>query len=564
MCLHPRPVEPVPEETARVAHAAFPRGSTYLRMREELGAVFEDEDFAALFPARGKPALSPWRLALVTVMQFAEGLSDRQAADAVHARIDWKFALSLELEDPGFDASVLCEFRSRLVQGGAQELLFDLLLGRLRERGLLRARGRQRTDSTHVLAAVKDLNRLELVDETVRLALNALAVAAPEWLLERADPGWAARYARPMDEGRLPSGEEKRREEAERIGGDGFALLEGIRGEDTPSWLREVPAVETLRRVWVQNYLRTPRGEVRWRRPEGYGLPSASDRIDSPTDPESRRARKGGPSGIVAARWLGYKVHLTETPDDRMPRIVTHVETHTAPTPDRRAIPAVYEALEATGLLPDVHLVDMGYTDAGALLQARDVYGVDLLGLMRGNYGWYVREGTGFGLESFEIDWKRREATCPEDKKTVKWRHRKRRGEPIFRIAFSPRDCGDYPSKDLCVRRKRSPGHGRPYRELTVASKEHYEGLKVAREREKTAGYAEEYARRQGIEGTVSWAFRACGLRRARYRGLEKVRLDHALVATALNYVRAGEWFSGSRRPAGRSSPFAELAALAS
>ena len=163
MCLRPHPVELVPEETARVARAAFPKGNTYLRIRDEIGPVFEDEEFAALFPARGKPAFSPWRLALVTVMQFAEGLSDRQAADAVRARIDWRYALSLELEDPGFDASVLCEFRCRLVENGADDLPFDLLLERLREeRGLLKARGRQRTDSTHVLAAIRNLNRLEL------------------------------------------------------------------------------------------------------------------------------------------------------------------------------------------------------------------------------------------------------------------------------------------------------------------------------------------------------------------------------------------------------------------
>jgi transposase len=235
MCLRPHPVEPVPEETARVARAAFPKGNAVVAMKDELGAVFEDRQFAHLFPKRGKPAFSPWRLALVTVMQFADGLSDRRAAEAVRARIDWKYALSLELEDPGFDASVLCEFRARLAENGAELLLLDLLLERFRERGLLKARGRQRTDSTHVLAAVRDLNRLELVGETVRRALNALAVAAPEWLRGRAEPGWAIRYARPLDEGRLPSGKEKRRAEAERIGDDGFALLEAARSDAAPN-----------------------------------------------------------------------------------------------------------------------------------------------------------------------------------------------------------------------------------------------------------------------------------------------------------------------------------------
>jgi transposase len=170
--LQPCPVPAVPELTARVARAAFPKGNPYLRLRDELGTVFHDGDFADLYHRRGQPAMPPWRLALVTVMQFAEDLSDRRAADAVRARIDWKYALGLELDDPGFDFSVLCEFRARLTAGGAERLLLDEMLEACKARGLLKARGRQRTDSTHVLAAARDLNRLELVGETLRAALE--------------------------------------------------------------------------------------------------------------------------------------------------------------------------------------------------------------------------------------------------------------------------------------------------------------------------------------------------------------------------------------------------------
>src|SRR2546423_11210914 len=163
MSLHPHVIEPVPEDTARVARAAFPKGHPYLTLRDALGTIFQDEDFAALFPAWGHPALSPWRLALVTIMQFRENLGDRQAAEAVRARIDWKYLLSLELTDPGFDFSVLSEFRDRLLAGSAEELLLDKLLERCRAMGWLKARGQQRTDSTHVLAAIRMLNRLLLL-----------------------------------------------------------------------------------------------------------------------------------------------------------------------------------------------------------------------------------------------------------------------------------------------------------------------------------------------------------------------------------------------------------------
>lgn len=141
MSLHPHQPESVPERTARVARAAFPHSNLYIRMRDQLGAIFEDGRFAQLFPKRGQPGESPWRLAPVTIFQFLENLSDRQAADAVRGRIDWKYAQSLELEDSGFDHTVLSEFRSRLVGGGAERLLLDVLLERFRTEGLLKAGG---------------------------------------------------------------------------------------------------------------------------------------------------------------------------------------------------------------------------------------------------------------------------------------------------------------------------------------------------------------------------------------------------------------------------------------
>src|SRR5258708_30120062 len=158
MSLKPQAIGPVPEETARIARAAYPKGNIYIQLRDTLGTIYEDEQFADLFPQRGQPAESPWRLALVCVMQFLEGLSDRQAANAVRGRLDWKYLLGLELSDPGFDHSVLVEFRQRLLISQRELLLFELLLMRLREGGYLKARGRQRSDSTHVLPKIRALN----------------------------------------------------------------------------------------------------------------------------------------------------------------------------------------------------------------------------------------------------------------------------------------------------------------------------------------------------------------------------------------------------------------------
>jgi transposase len=204
MSLHPHPLSAIPDVTQRVAHAACPKGTLCLRIADELGDLFRDQQFAELFPTRGQPAASPARLAWVSILQCLEGLSDRHAADAVRGRIDWKYAFALELDDPGFNHTVLSEFRSRLVKGQAEELLRDTLLDHRSELGLIHQRGRQRTDSTHVLAAVRVLNRLERVGQTLRAALNALAVIAPEWLQALAPPDWYARYGRRVENYHLP------------------------------------------------------------------------------------------------------------------------------------------------------------------------------------------------------------------------------------------------------------------------------------------------------------------------------------------------------------------------
>src|SRR5215204_3337393 len=224
--LKPAVIQPVPEGTARVAKAAFRKGNPLLSLRDELGAIFADADFADLFPKLGQPALPPWRLALVTILQFREDLPDRRAAEAVRARIDWKYLLGLELADPGFDHSVLCEFRSRLLEGSAEERLLRKLLEACQARGLLKARGRQRTDATHVLASIRVLNRLELLGETLRAALNELAAAAPDWLRGVAPLTWYERYGRRIEDSRLPRAEAERDAYARSVGEDGFALLE--------------------------------------------------------------------------------------------------------------------------------------------------------------------------------------------------------------------------------------------------------------------------------------------------------------------------------------------------
>ena len=222
LSLHPHRVEPVPEDTARVAPAALPKGHPSLPVRDALGTIFQDEDVTALCPAWGHPGLPPWRLALVTILPFRETLADRQAAEAVRARIDWKSRLSLERTDPGFDFSVLSAFRDRLLAGSAAAWLLEQLLERCQALGLLTARGQQRADSTHGLAAVRVLNRLELVAETLRAARNALATVAPAGLQAVSPLAWYARYSRRIEASQLPKAKAAREAYAPTVGADGF------------------------------------------------------------------------------------------------------------------------------------------------------------------------------------------------------------------------------------------------------------------------------------------------------------------------------------------------------
>src|SRR5215469_13491582 len=288
MSLKPTSIPPVPEETARVAHAVFPRGNVLMQLRDTLGSIYTDEQFADLFPTHGQPAEAAWRLALVTIFQFMEHLTDRQAADAVRSRLDWKYALSLDLTDPGFDHPVLSEFRSRLLAGNAEERLLDLFLEQCREGGWLKTRGRQRTDSTHVLAKIRALNRVLCVAQTMVYVLNVLSEVAPEWVRAYVPVEWVERYGERLEHERLPQGEDERQQYANQVGVDGWILLQALDAASTADWLKTLPAVTTLRTIWEHQFAPLDQGG-HWR--VGPALPAAQ-LINSPYDLDARYGKE--------------------------------------------------------------------------------------------------------------------------------------------------------------------------------------------------------------------------------------------------------------------------------
>lgn len=557
MSLHPHLIAPVPEDTARVAHAAFPKGHPYLTFREALGTLFQDEDFASLYAHTGQPGFTPWRLALVTIMQFRENLADRQAAEAVRARIDWKYLLGLELTDPGFDFSVLSEFRDRLLAGSAEALLLDKLLERCRARGLLTARGQQRTDSTHVLAAIRVMNRLELVAETLRAALNALAIVAPDWLQGLAPLVWYERYGKRIEDTRLPQGQAKRDAYAQTVGEDGFHLLDALDAPETPRGLREVPMIATLRQTWQRHYKRstgegTPAGQPAVSRVHfkaNHDLPPAAEGIESPYDPEARYRQK------CNTPWTGYMVHISETCEPTAPHLLTQVHTTTAAVYEAQCTEPIHQALSAKDLAPREHFVDGAYISADVLVASREEHGITLRGPTRPIQGWQAHTDGAYDLSQFTVDWEQQQAHCPQGKVSTVWReYVDRAGQPYTLVRFSLRDCGPCRARSLCFRTTETG------RRLRLPSQERFAALQAAR-----AWYASEEGRhryqcRAGVEGTLSQGVRAFGLRQARYRGIEKTHLQHVAIAAAINLDRIVAWLDARSRATTRTSRFAALA----
>jgi IS5 family transposase len=479
-----------------------------------------------------------------------QNLSDRQAADAVRARIDWKYALGLELGDEGFHYSALSEFRTRLVAGSLEQILLDRLLERCRERGWLKVRGRQRTDSTHVVGAVRALNQLELVGEILRATLNVLATVAPDWLKEQVPPDWYERYGERMEDYRLPKDKTEREALSQRIGDDGYYLLACVE-QAGMDWLQQAPAVQTLEQTWAQQY-RITNGHARRLTP--YERPPVGEWLRSPYDRDVRYGRYGRKRSL---EWVGYKVHVTEGCDDEWPHLITDVHTAPAIEQDHQALDTIQDHLATADLLPAEQLVDAGYISAKRILHSRETHAIDLIGPVHIDPSWQARTPGALDLSQFSVDWKQKRVTCPQGQRSVGWHPAKdAKGESVVQVLFAKSVCQACPSRSICTD-ARATG-----RSMTLRfPQERHETLLAARQRQQTEAFKALYRLRAGIEGTFSQTTRNAGLRHARYRGLPKTHLQHILTAVATNCLRLVAWLDGAPLAKTRTSRFAALAA---
>jgi transposase len=346
----------------------------------------------------------------------------------------------------------------------------------------------------------------------------------------------------------LPKSEAARQELASVIAADGEKLLAAIDAATDQPMLAQVPAVLTIRRLWAEQYTGTP-GNLRWR--EVKEMPAPAGLLSSPYDTAARYSTKR------EVHWLGYKVHLTETCDEQQPHLIVNVETTPATTPDDNMLEQVHDSLKVRDLLPAEHLVDKGYTDAHVLVDSQRQHDVTIVGPVAEDPSWQAR-AEGFDKRSFIVDWERRVVTCPAGKQSISWLPNSyTQNGVVFEARFARKDCGACPDRARCTKSKLEP------RTIGLQAREYHEALRTARQRQKTKEFRSQYAARAGIEATHEQAIRRCGLRRCRYIGQAKTRLQHVLTAAAVNLVRLDDWWSGKPIAKTRCSHFAALAQAA-
>jgi transposase len=488
---------------------------------------------------------------LVTVLQALENLSDRQAAEMVRGRLDWKYALSLPLDDQGFDASILVDFRQRLLDHEAQDLLLEPILRLCREHGWLKAGGKQRTDSTFVLANARRLSSLESVGESLRTSLNELAEVAPDWVLGVISPDWFDRYVHRFELQRFPKGKQAQDALQRQVGEDSWRLLQVAMDEHAPQLVQDCPSLVLLQQVWNQHFERI-NDVVRWR--DGPLVPNA-ERVVSPYETDARASRKRD------TEWLGYKVHLTETCSEEEPvHLIVQAEITAATVQDVEETMPLLRDLQARDLVPEVRLVDSGYVSGEVLANHAEV-GIELLGPLKQEGGW--QHETGYGVSAFQVDWQKQQARCPQGHLSQNWcpgRHT--RGEEVIRVSFSAATCHACPVKELCTKREKNKG-----RILTLSPQPVHEARERRRAEQRATPFQNRYALRAGIEGSLSEGIRRHGLRRARYRGQSKTQLQAIAIAAAINLVRIRQMLQrtqlGLSSPPKRPlSPFARLRRL--
>jgi len=523
MSFKPKPPRPMAKELAVLGPKLLRPDSPSRLVGEQVYEQYDEADYVDLYHAEGKPAISPVLLSFVTAFQYMENLSDREAAEAVRMRLDWKYALHLPLDYAGFNFSVLSEFRYRVIEHQAEARLFDCLLEQRQGLGLIKQRGRQRTDSLAVLTRVRDLNRLELVVETLRLAVRALLAVDPVWTRATVPPTWEERYGERCVASRL-SKEERKTLESE-VGQDGQWLLGRLQAETTPAVLRELPEVQTLSTVWSQQ-CEVIEGKVVYQAPEPY---DGTTRVQTPHDPEARYSKKGKQS------WVGDKLQVTETDDEGYPHLITDIAMTSSVETDAVALEGIQARLEARDLLPEEQLGDAAYISGPNLARSQE-RGIDLIGPVPEGQSPPARMPDGCTQDQFRVDWEANVAICPAGQMSNKGIQHSSGGT---QFRFRKAACQTCPLRSRCC-------SGTGGRTITISP--YHDLLQAARARQETEDFKVVYRQhRGGVEGCLSALVRGHGMRKKRYIGQAKGHLQALFTGATVNLRRSASWLAGKR-----------------
>lgn len=506
----------VPADTAALGQNLLAVTDIYRQIGDRFDELIPAEDiFSPMYSYKGMGAVSPLLLALVTILQMMEKLPDRVAARYVVTRLDWKYALHLPLGYLGFHFTDLHAFRQRLLEHGQERLVFDQVVARLKAMGLIKKRGKMRTDATHVVALINRLSQLELVRESMRVALDAVTDVAPAWVGETVPADFSETYGERRNDYRLSDAQIAK--QLLQAGRDGFWFLAQIE-HSAPVEARGLPKVGVLRTVLAQQFPQGPESGPAKDRPAGRGV------IETPHDPEARGSKKRHKS------WVGHKSHITETCDEGLPSLITDVEVTDATEGDNDQLPEIQKRLAERGMQPGEQLVDQAYMSGENLARSAE-QGIDLVGRPEQDHG----APEGYRQADFQIDEEKKEAICPAGQKSVVWS-----ASPVgdgercrIEIRFARLRCQACRAFGVCT--KSTQGRSlalNPYRDL----------LEPYRARAKTEEFKQEFRLRSQIEGSISELVRGYGARDARYRGRAKNRLQACFTATAANLKRTIRW----------------------
>ncbi len=499
----------IPEEIRSWGEKHLKQDNVYRVIGDQLFSFISADEFMSMYSRTGRPSINPVVLSLVTIFQFLEAIPDRVAAEHVKTRLDWKYALHLPFDDSGFHYSDLCNFRKRLAEHGKESLLFDQLLNRIQSLGFLKKRKYQRTDSTHVLAVIRQLSRIENLSEGLRVSLKAIENSDSAFYQMKIPALYREHWSKPLSDYQMS--DDERREALERVGRDMHWLLSFLK-TNKESFLR-LPELELLQTLFTQHFtIQSHQVHVKAEATTG------KDKIQSSHEPEARYSTKRD------KKWVGYKTHITETANEKgSVNFITDIATTNACEQDNETLSQIQENIEDRGLKPEQQYTDKGYITGSNLADSQEK-GIQLMG----EASQLENKGL-FTADEFIIDHQSKTATCPAGCTSISWKELEvgqHKGDMQIRFGKQCQDCS---LKDQCTDSKRG-------RRLRL--NQHYELLRKRREESRTKSFKETMKRRSPVEGTISEMVRAHGLRRSRYRGIHKTHLQNLLIGTAVNLKR--------------------------